>query len=88
MTGGGREGASIDRASMLPATVRTRVVNVGTVSGTLYANPATIFLNYTGDGSGDYRLRPGSPSNGGTQIGATTTDLQPLRNAATLPTRQ
>lgn len=50
-------------------------VHVGTVSGTITANPATIFVNYTGDGSGDYRLRPGSPALGRTQLGAAITSL-------------
>jgi hypothetical protein len=47
-------------------------ITVGIVSGTITANPATVFINYTGDGSGDYRLRPGSvATRADTQLGAT-----------------
>lgn len=46
-------------------------VTVGTVSDTITATPSSVFVNYTGDGTGDYHLLPGSPAvNGGTSEGA------------------
>ena len=58
----------------LPADLN---LHLGTASGTITANPAIIFVNYTGDGSGDYRFRPGSPASGSTRLGASITDVAP-----------
>jgi parallel beta-helix repeat protein len=55
-------------------------VGVGTLSGTITANPATIFINYTGDGSGDYRFRPGSLATGSTPVGATIEEIRTAEN--------
>lgn len=51
-------------------------VSTGMVTGTIIANPAAVFVNYTGDGFGDYRLRAGSPAVGkGTPQGAPAVDF-------------
>jgi hypothetical protein len=49
-------------------------VNTGTASGTRVADPG--FVNFQADGTGDYRLRTGSPAIGtGVVAGAPTTDI-------------
>jgi hypothetical protein len=51
-------------------------VSSGTVSGNLTANPSSIFVNYAGDGSGDYHLSSGSPAiDTGVTLDAPTRDI-------------